>query len=410
MIASIHEIESSIYKHQNYLSSIPRFHPHRAHYLASLAYWRFEHHTLSDSHEQLENSILHLAEALLLSLRKARPTLKSIRIFFLLVYYLFRRSIKLEQPDDIKYSIEYCRHLRDERLERFGIPCDVVTSLLVSALGFRVKLKSDDVMKNIEEMTILCSEFLHSDISASPPTELFMHLGRALHNTRGVKGGLLEQVIECFREANIRFPGPIELCFLLGYALAMRFEETFSIVDCEEAMAILNRVITFPSHKFQKSALMEIAELSEFRCIMTRKPEYFEEAIFHTRTLLSSLSLDNPRRPYFSWRLAELAKLRVGEFDIQVDQEGRQSDPMIIDLSCLPSLIASLREPNSSISPDQWRQYDRALYSLSMKNIADIAEIAEAIKYCLLLPLVSRQKKGCSRTAHSFGVRKPSLQ
>ncbi|KAH9977053.1 CHAT domain-containing protein [Lactifluus volemus] len=397
---SIHEIESSIYKHQNYLSSIPRFHPRRAHYLASLASWRFEHHKLSDSHEQLENSILHLAEALLLSLSKARPTPKSVWIFLFLAYYLFRRSIKLEQPDDIKYSIEYVRYLRDERLQRFGIPCDVVTSLLVSALAFRVKLKSGDVMKDFEEMMVLCRECLHSDSSASPPTELFMHLGRALHNTRGVKGGLLEQVIGCFREANIRFPDSIEFSFFLGHSLSIRFEETYSIVDCEEAMATLNRVITSPSNlpegnrnKFQKSALMEIADLSGFRCIMTRKPEYFEEAISHYRTLLSSLSLDNPHRPYFSWQLAELSKLRLGEFGIQVDQleEEPQSDPIIIDLSCLPSLITSLREPNSSISPDQWRQHLRAIYSLTMKNITNIAEIADAIKYCLLL-LTSMEK------------------
>jgi hypothetical protein len=97
---------------------------------------------------------------------------------------------------------------------------------------------------------------------------------------------------------------------------------------------------------------------------------------------------DDPRRPLLSMMFTSLANEWVNEFDVELAQEGNHSDPLIIDLSSLPSLSASPADPNSSISFDQCLQHLRALYTT--KDITDIAEIEEAIGHCqlLLVPLL----------------------
>jgi tetratricopeptide (TPR) repeat protein len=174
---------------------------------------------------------------------------------------------------------------------------------------------SDIVVENIKEMTILCRELLNSDSSASPPILPFQALTNIITGGYGITGELLDQAIECLREANTCFPSSPQLSFMLGNCLAQRFSKAFSIVDYEEAMAILDRVIiTIPSSDLpedvrsdiQQKSLAAIADSSYTRYYISGKPEYLEEAISHIRTYLSSIPLDHPDRPRFSRELTDL--------------------------------------------------------------------------------------------------------
>ncbi|KAH9965122.1 CHAT domain-containing protein [Lactifluus volemus] len=247
---------------------------------------------------------------------------------------------------------------------------------------------SDIVVENIKEMTILCRELLNSDSSTSPPILPFQALTNIINGGYGITGELQDQAIECLREANTCFPSSPQLSFMLGECLARRFSNAFSIVDCEEAMAILDRVMTSSSDlpedvrsDIQQKSLAAIADSSYTRYYMSGKPEYLEEAISHIRTYLSSIPLDHPRRPRFSQKLTDLTESRVRGYAIQL---GSHKRPNTFDFSTLSSLTASLTKPNSSsMSHKQWGRHNQALCAIALT--AQISVDEDAIKYCRLL-------------------------
>jgi hypothetical protein len=172
------------------------------------------------------------------------------------------------------------------------------------ALASQVELMPDNVMENIKEMTILCREWLNSDASdillatdafATLYYSMFKVMGRHLDARRELD----DQVIECFREANIRFPYSPPLSYFLGRLLTCRFFENgvANDGDYNEAIASLNRAITLASdlpedtedyRRIIKYCLWGIATYSRFRYAVFGKSEYLEEAINHSRTYLSS--------------------------------------------------------------------------------------------------------------------------
>jgi hypothetical protein len=130
------------------LSLLPRFHPWRANCLEYLGYWRFQHYRVSNSREQLETSILHWAEALLLPLTGIGPT---VQLFFFLTCSLVLRLEKFKQTDDITYCVKYFHFLRDRQLQDIDIP----HASQLMALAVWVELNSGDVTGDIKEMMTL---------------------------------------------------------------------------------------------------------------------------------------------------------------------------------------------------------------------------------------------------------------
>jgi CHAT domain-containing protein len=263
--------------------------------------------------------------------------------------------------------------------------------LLVLALAVQVELKSDDVTEDIKEMVVLCRELLNSDISTSLVPDPFPALAKVTLTKYDVIEELGDQVIECLREAIVRFPHFHQLPLMLALFLSLRFLVTNSIDDYKEAATALDRAMPSISRLpedvqsvFQDEALHQAVLLADLRSNIFGNPEYLEEAISRVRAYLSSASPDDPRRPRLSEFLAELVNRRIREFGVGVDQEGRSSDPEIVDLPSLSSLIASLANSNSSsITYEQWDQFIQAIPET--KDITDIAEIEEAIKSCRLL-------------------------
>ncbi|KAH9970413.1 CHAT domain-containing protein [Lactifluus volemus] len=387
---SLPDIEGTIFALESIIPSLPRFGRRRAYYLISLWKWRFYHYIQSGSKEQLDKSVLYLVEAQLLSVK---PTATSILLFPVLVKVLFRRLVKFKQPDDVESCVKYLRYLRNQRCQlevSVGIPHEHVTLYLVRALDIRVELNICDIKEDIREMTILCRELLNSDIPGSALESHLLTLPKAFYkivpNMLPVKE-VVDPLIECFREANVRLPYSYHLSYSLAHFLAHRFDENGSIIDSEEAITILKKILTFPSDlpqdrrsRLQDAALAGIAHISCGRFYLYHMPEYLEEATFHLRAYLNSASRDDLLRPLFSQSLVDFEEHRAVEFGVK---EGGYRDPDIYKLPCLPSLAASITDPNSSISNEQWNQHLRALDS--MRHTDDIAEIEEAIKYCRLV-------------------------
>ncbi|KAH9970377.1 CHAT domain-containing protein [Lactifluus volemus] len=386
---SLPDIEGTIFALECIIPSLPRFGRRRAHYLISLWKWRFDHYIRTGSKEQLDESILHLVEAQLLSVK---PTADSIELFNVLVKTLFLRLDKFKQPDDVESCVKYLRYLRNQRCQLevgVGIPHEYVTLNLVRALYIRVELNTGDIKEDIREMTTLCRELLNSDISGSVLESHLLSLTKAVWETLDIlpMEEVLDPLIECFREANLRLPYSDCFSLTLARLLYDRFEKNYSIIDSEEAITTLKKIPTFPSDlpqdlrsQFQDLPLLWVATISYRRFAVFHMPEYLEEATFHLRVSLSSASRDHPLRPKISELLASLTEQRAMEFGVE---EGRYRHPDVHKLPSLSSLAASITDPNSSISNEQWDQHYGALDSMILTN--DLAEIEESIKYCRLV-------------------------
>ena len=296
---------------------------------------------------------------------------------------------RFKQPDDIKYHVNYLRYLRDKRLQ-VDISHDFITSRLVGALEEQVvsQWRSDNVMENIKEMVILCLELLNCD-NLVLAIDAFAALFHVMVDHYNARREFQDQVIECFREANIRFPYSPELSFYLGRLLFLRFvKNAFANDDHNEAIASLNRAITLASD-FAEDAevyrsiieicLRSIAAISNIRCIAFGKPEYLEEAINHHRTYLSSswVPLDHPKRLDISRKLADLVDRRI--------RFTNHKSTNCFDLWTMPSLTASIPKLKFWTS-EQWGRHYRALISITEAigsgSGSEIVGNEEVLKYC----------------------------
>jgi hypothetical protein len=138
--ASLSEIDNQIDVCQIDLLSLPRFHPRRAELLISLAKWRYKHFKISASCGQLDQSILHLTENILLL--RTGPMQATAPCLYMLAQFLHIHWKRFNQPDDIKNCVNYLRYLRDQWLQDVYISRDIITSDLVKALGEQVESQS----------------------------------------------------------------------------------------------------------------------------------------------------------------------------------------------------------------------------------------------------------------------------
>jgi tetratricopeptide (TPR) repeat protein len=331
---------------------------------------RFIHYKTTNSYQQLDQSIHHLTEALVLP-PKDDPDPDIALHILILAGSLYLRWSRSKQPDDIKSCIKYFRYLRGQQIQAHQR--NYATSSLVLALANSepVESMSDIVVENIKEMTILCRELLNSVSSASPLISPFQALTTVISCGCGITGELQDHAIECLREAKTCFPSSPRLSFMLGYCLAQRFGRGSSIVDYEEAMPILDKVTSSSSDlpedvrsDIQQKSLGAIACLSYTRYYSSGKPEHLEEAISHIRTYLSSIPLDHEDRPRSSQKLTDLIEFRVRGYTTQL---GSQKCPDTFDFSTLSSLTTTLTEPNSStMSHDQWGRHHQALSAITL--------------------------------------------
>ncbi|KAI0293149.1 CHAT domain-containing protein [Multifurca ochricompacta] len=344
---SIMELDQIITSHQRALSRIPRSHPLYTACIHRLAKLRFKRYELSEQKEDLDKSVVHYTEAIFLP-----PSwgfyLNVVQVFFQLLISLLRRSNEFEQPEDAKCAVEYLRYLRGLPLDIFEVPCNVVTTSLVEALGIQVKLEADGT-GDIEEMVMLCQELLTCHSSVNYPTHSIDALVYAIlcKFGQGKQVEPLDGVIQCVRDAlKILPPGSHRVLLGLAASLFIRYMTNYSNDDYEEAMILLESIITSsPLQDDQIRASVFAASLAQVRAGFYPNPEYLEEAISRCRTLLGSSSLDNHFRHRFTHNIASLTKKRFENFGLTEDlQEARSYTSEMVSLASSSSAYGTSQE------------------------------------------------------------------
>ena len=139
---------------QKILSLLHRSHPDYIRHVQFLAISLFARYTMSRQNDDLDKSILHNTEAIILLHSQAEPFLNVVRTFFRLARALLERSEKFKQPKGIKYSIEYLRHLQRFPLDSFDVPRTNVTASLIQALSSQVQLNAGNGTQDLKEMVV----------------------------------------------------------------------------------------------------------------------------------------------------------------------------------------------------------------------------------------------------------------
>ncbi|KAH9978337.1 hypothetical protein BJV74DRAFT_953412 [Russula compacta] len=343
---------------QNRLLTFPRPHPRRSKCLSSLALVRFARYKFSDESEDLDMSISHATEAILLPFDT--PTELGSYITNTLLYLtraFLSRSQKLEQPGDLKHIIKYLRYLQDQSLETSEVTRNSIKACLVWALSIQVEQESADPMEDIREVAIAYRELFTSDFSELVLIEALNAFASAMCMARVlIVKRPPDEAIECLREARRRFPNLKQ-----------------------EAMPILDEMIAGPN-AYVDLALRLAVTFATIQFDIDSKPEHLAEAIFRIHAQLNAMSSEDPDRPSVVAKLAKLEKRRFEEFGVR---SGLQEDDS--------HLVASPQKAKSSLiiefplpMPDK-RDLNPHIDALhSILGITDLTNMGKAIEYCRL--------------------------
>ena len=172
-------------------------------------------------------------------------------------------------------------------------------------------MESIDPTRNIEEVAILCRKLLSLDASDRLVFSAVKPLVKAMDDESAYRPPP-DQAIECLHEVHICFPGSDRVSIRLLYSHLRRFISTHSLADYEDAMSIVDGSFTDPeSAKLASSGAILLAQL---RFKFFGNPEYLEEAIYHIRVYLGTLSSEDPEHQKITWELEEPEKARFNEY------------------------------------------------------------------------------------------------
>ena len=108
------EIDNNILQTRSKLSPLSRAEPLRSLYLTTLAVTQWSRYMLTNENKDLDKSISHSVEAILLfdpQIRHGSYVAIVAPTFFYLADSLFRRSQKLKRLGDSKHNVRYFRYL-----------------------------------------------------------------------------------------------------------------------------------------------------------------------------------------------------------------------------------------------------------------------------------------------------------
>ncbi|KAN0130705.1 CHAT domain containing protein [Lactarius tabidus] len=290
------ELDGKILEYHRILESLPRPDPNRPTLLLQLAGLQCQRRELSNLRSDLDKTITHLTEAVLLP-----PTQDIVQALYHLATFLLLRYEHYGQPGDLKSSIKYFRLLRINfhSLDDFNIPhtCGDLSSSLFHALANNLLLTPGDMVQDLEEMVALIPEFITADILTYHQEYAIVILGSNLTKTEMFYRDDTQQVanrtIQVLREATVLNPD-LAISYALASCLAARFRATLVMNDCEEAIAIADRIVSTHSpgnglSRMQRNAMIMISILLGSRLELTWRPEYLEDAIHRIRTYVSCL-------------------------------------------------------------------------------------------------------------------------
>jgi hypothetical protein len=327
VVVTLPAVEKEISETHHLVASSHRSDPHRPTRLLRLAELRTMRNKLSPNMADLDKSITHLTEATLLPFQfPFQSSHYVVHVFFELAKVLLSRFHSYRRFEDVKYSIEYFRFLRVNfhplQVEASNIPRGHLTSLLVLALAGNSRLRSWDMIQDLE-MVALFRELLSSDASESSYfNDAIVGFSRAIGHAFSLEDVKLppEQVIQVLREAETIIPYS-EVSYALAICLTQRFLTAHVINDYEDAIAIADRIVAahHPGDGLtpvQRGATNLIQALVVSRSNSYSSPEYLEDAIHRFRSLLSLPSLPDQKRTSLARILDAYVQRRSSYYDV----------------------------------------------------------------------------------------------
>ncbi|KAH9057545.1 CHAT domain-containing protein [Lactarius vividus] len=290
---SIYEVDSSITRFEQLLSTSSRSDRRRLLFVLVLALLRSRRYELSNQSEDYDKSIIHFTHSILLqphSLELGRTLGRAVLpSLFVIAGALVEHSKESNQPEGAIYAAKYLRYLRDHPHGVYRLPHQGVTASLMDALACQVELEARNVMGCIQEMAVLCHELLTleaSDYDISSPITRFARAVASKIKALALDQPL-DQVIECLRLAREHRPDVRMARYSLAWSLVCRYCTTFAKDDYEEAVAVSDEFIASGSAgddelvtRIQEMAIV----LAMIRSVAHGTPEYSEEAIYRVRT------------------------------------------------------------------------------------------------------------------------------
>jgi CHAT domain-containing protein len=346
-----------------------------------LAMTRLQLHTLSNQKEDLDKAILHFTKSILFPPRSWLEHGPMIfAALFLLALALVKRLITSKHPEDAINAAKYLRHLRDQP---FGFPRHALTTMLMDVLASQVELKAGDVVKNIDEMSVLCHELLTSEPDASEDdtthavttiSELILSKVRLWLPDRP-----LHQVIKCLRAARIHKPDLRQAHFALAVSLGIHYYVTFMDDDYEKAASVLDEIITSNSPgdsqgEFVAEARWFVTMLATTRSATHEIPEYLEEAIYRTHAFHASSPVNFS--PDITFDLEDTANQRFRYFG-SIDGPEASSNNLPLSQPALEVSKYEGNDPTLRRIDENMKLLGGLLFQIQNN---DIIEIDEAIK------------------------------
>ncbi|KAI9462864.1 CHAT domain-containing protein [Lactarius psammicola] len=343
---SIADIDGDITFFQDSLSLYPRSHSEHILGIHTLRRARLSRYKLSQQKEDLDKYIVHCTEAIFLPpVSRTGPSLNVVQLLFHLASALLHRSKMFEQPEDVKSSIEYLRYLRGMPLNSFDLPRNIVTTSLVQALSIQVRSEAGDGTRNIKEMVVLCRELLTSDLSAGFSVDAFVSLGEAISADSVHSSQSLNEVTECLRDAvTMCPPGSPLVFFALAGTLFIRYLETRSNDDYEEATALFEKILDHNQlgecpDRIRVEASSLVVLLAVTRSTFFLNPQYSEVSISRVRSLLNSSSIDERLRLQLTESLAFENRKRFRRYSLAESlEEANSHTSQVVELSSSQSL------------------------------------------------------------------------
>ncbi|KAH9013454.1 CHAT domain-containing protein [Lactarius pseudohatsudake] len=288
-LGSINEIDSSISQYQHLLATSSRSDPRRIFSLVELASLRYQRYKLSNQSEDIDRTIFHWAEFILLHPRSLELGRTIPPLLFLLAQALAVRSKASNQPEDVIYAAKYLRYLRVHPHGVSGLSRQAVTASLVNVLACQVVLEARNVMQCIEEMAVLCHELLTLEPSDDHTTSSITRFARVVASkiTQWAPDQPLNQAIKCLRLAREHRPDVRVARYSLAKSLACRYAMTFVDNDYEEATSVMNEYIASSSAGDNERVTEIQASLAMLRSMGHGTPEYLEEGIRRIYTIPS---------------------------------------------------------------------------------------------------------------------------
>ena len=282
------------------LSGLSRSSPRHPFLSPTLARKLLSRHKTSTQKGEIDQTISFLTELILFyPLLTKPPHSITLQAFYHLANALIMRSKSSNQPEDAISAVKYLSHLRDQPREISNPQRHQFTTSLVNALAVQVELEAGDVKENIRQMVILCHEYVTSGLNTSDHDAT--HLIRLISGIVVPKIHMLDpdqpldKVIECLQAARKHRPDLFEARIALARSFSLRYCMTLANDDYEEAMSILDEIITSSSSPGDSRTLAKglAARLADSQLAAHHTPEYLEEAIYRAHASLGSTSIED---------------------------------------------------------------------------------------------------------------------